>query len=254
MATGKNGDGMLNIFSNRKETIQSFGLTDKGCVRQNNQDAYLDANDQGFWVVADGAGGHEGGEIASNLIIEHLSRITKQPFLGLLVKKINHALQQVNEELITLSGGEQSHSIIASTVCVLIIHKHRAMCLWSGDSRIYLLRDKQLSQLTRDHNRMDEFIEAGMSREEAEQYPLAHYLTAAIGSSAPLFTETQSCEVKQGDRFLLCSDGLFKEVTDVEITSMMQQKKPKKITQQLMNKALSRQASDNVTALSVVVR
>jgi serine/threonine protein phosphatase PrpC len=76
MATGKNGDGMLNIFSNRKETIQSFGLTDKGCVRQHNQDAYLDANDQGFWVVADGAGGHEGGEIASNLIIEHLSRIT----------------------------------------------------------------------------------------------------------------------------------------------------------------------------------
>jgi serine/threonine protein phosphatase PrpC len=159
----------------------------------------------------------------------------------------------VNEELITLSGGEQSHSIIASTVCVLIIHKHRAMCLWSGDSRIYLLRDKQLSQLTRDHNRMDEFIETGMSREEAEKYPLAHYLTAAVGASSSLFTETQSCEVKKGDTFLLCSDGLFKDVTDHEIALIMQQTNPKKITKQLMNKALSRQASDNVTVLSITI-
>lgn len=255
MDNGQNGVGMLNIFFNNKEkTIQSFGLTDTGCVREHNEDAYLDANTQGFWVVADGAGGHQGGDIASSLIIERLSQIQKQPFLGLLVKKITHALQQVNQELIILSGGAQSKRIIASTVCVLITHKHRAICLWSGDSRIYLLRDKQLSQLTRDHNRIEAFVKAGMSQEEAEQYPLAHYLTAAIGSSSPLFTETQSCEVKQGDRFLLCSDGLFKDVTDNEIALIMQQKNPKKITKQLMNKALSRQASDNVTVLSVVVR
>jgi len=252
MATGKNGGGMLNIFSSRKKSIQSFGLTDKGCTRQHNEDAFLDANEQGFWVIADGAGGHDKGDIASKLIIKRLAHIKKQPFLGLLVKKINHALRQVNEELIALSGGEESKSLIASTVCVLMIHKHRAMCLWAGDSRIYLLRDKQLSQLTRDHNRLDEFIAAGMSHEEAEGYPLAHYLTAAIGASSPLFTETQSCEVKQGDTFLLCSDGLFKEITDMEIASIMQQSKPKKITKQLMNKALSRQASDNVTVLSVI--
>lgn len=253
METGRNGAGTMNILFSNKFDIQSYGLTDSGCVRDHNEDAFLDAGKEGFWVIADGAGGHEGGEVASKLIVDKLASIKRNRFFGRFVDKIKNGLQQANAELIKLSGGEETSRLIASTVCVLIIQKNRAVSLWSGDSRIYLQRNKRLSQITRDHNRIDEFLKAGFSQEEAEKSPLAQHLTTAVGVASPLFTETQNCEVKKGDIFLMCSDGLFKEVTDLEIESILQQKSPKEMATSLMDKALSRKASDNVTVLIVTV-
>lgn len=253
MENGNNGVGMMNILSSNKFDIQSFGLTNMGCIRDHNEDAFLDSGDNSFWVVADGAGGHEGGEIASNLIIDKLSLIRRRRFFGSAVNEIKESLQQVNSELIGLSGGEETNRLIASTVCVLMINKNRATYLWSGDSRIYLLRNNQLSQLTRDHNRVDAFIEAGMTHEEAVKAPLAQHLTNAVGVSSPLFIEVQNLEIKKHDIFLLCSDGLNKEVTDEEIQLIIQNKDPKIIANSLMDKALSRNARDNITVLLVTV-
>jgi len=251
MGNGANGDGLMNKLLDKKLTYQSYGLTNQGCVRDHNEDAFLDSADKGFWVVADGAGGHESGEVASKLIVDTLSEVNRDRFFGSFVQKITDTLQNVNLELIERSGGEETRTLIASTVCVLITQRTNVVCLWSGDSRIYQQRNHKLTQLTRDHNRIDEFIEAGFTREDAEKYPQAQYLTAAVGVSSPLFTETQSIEVISGDMYLLCSDGLFKEVSDKEIEEILQQDSLKYAASDLMDLALSRGATDNVTILLV---
>lgn len=250
MVNGKNGDGLLNKLLD-KYTYHSYGLTNQGCVRDHNEDAFLEASDSGFWVVADGAGGHESGEVASNLIVTKLARIKRSRFFGSFVQKVIDCLQDINLELIERSGGEKTRTLIASTVCVLIAKRTSVVCLWSGDSRIYQLRRKALTQLTRDHNRVDEFLEAGFTPEAVENYPMAQYLTSAVGVTSPLFTESQSLEVKEEDLFLLCSDGLFKELSDQDIEGIMQQESLKYIASDLMDLALSRGATDNVTVLLV---
>ena len=243
---------MNKSFANTYQ-YQSFGMTNQGCVRDHNEDAFLDAQEQGFWIVADGAGGHDSGEVASNLIVSQCAKLKKSPFFGSFTKKISQCLEQVNAELIKKSGGEQTRSLIASTVCVLVAQRNSVACLWSGDSRIYCFREGKLTQLTRDHNRVNEFIDAGFSVEDAEKYPMAQHLTAAVGVSAPLYLETQTLETKQNDLFLLCSDGLFKELTDDDIQAILSQtdKDLPQIAEELMDCALSRGATDNVTVLLV---
>jgi len=246
-----NGGGLMNRLSAKPFSFKSFGITNQGCVRSHNEDAFLESTEKGFWVVADGAGGHQSGDVASNLIVNELSKLKRSRFFGSFVKKIKNCLQDVNSTLIDKSGGEKTNTLIASTVCVLIAQRANIVCLWSGDSRIYQLRNEKLTQLTRDHNRVNEFIKAGFSAEEAEKYPLAQHLTAAVGVTSPLLTETQSIEVIEGDTYLLCSDGLFKELTDKDIQEILQQESLKYAASDLIDLALSRGATDNVTVLIV---
>ena len=254
MVNGKSGGGLMSKLLDNSFTYQSYGLTNQGCVRDHNEDAFLDAADKGFWVVADGAGGHESGEVASNMIVNQLSEMKRSRFFGNVLQKISSVLEEVNQELIKRSGGEKTRTLIASTVSVLIAQRSRVVCLWSGDSRIYRLRQNRLVQLTRDHNRVDEFIAAGFTPEAAEKYPMAQHLTAAVGVASPLFTENQTHEVEENDVFLLCSDGLFKELSDDDIEEIMQQDSIKYIASDLMDLALARGATDNVTVLIVKAR
>jgi serine/threonine protein phosphatase PrpC len=232
----------------------SSGMTDQGKVRDHNEDALLDKNQHGIWVVADGAGGHESGEIASNMIVDALSKIDKTQILHQAAQDIKQRLSYVNSQLIRLSGGENSKQIIASTVCVLIIRKNKCLCLWSGDSRIYLYRNNTLRLLSRDHNRIDEFIAAGFDEAALEKNPVAQQLIHAIGVSEPLFLDKQLYEIQENDLFLLCSDGLYKELTEAEIAQYLTKKTGvNKTVQSLMNNALQRGARDNVTALLIEV-
>ena len=251
MEIGVNGGGQMNKLSASQFDYQSFGITNQGCVRDHNEDAFLESSEEGFWVVADGAGGHQSGDVASNLIVDKLAKLNRSRFFGSFVKKIRDSLQKVNLELIDKSGGEETSALIASTVCVLIAQRSNVVCLWSGDSRIYLYREEKLTQLTRDHNRVDEFIKAGFTREEAEKYPMAQHLTSAVGVTSPLFTETQSSEVLDGDTYLICSDGLFKELTDKDISDVLKQQSLKYSASDLIDLAISRGATDNVTVLLV---
>jgi len=251
MVNGANGGGLMNKLFGSRFTYQSHGITNQGCVRDHNEDAFLESSDNGLWVVADGAGGHQSGELASNLIVEKLAKLKRNRFFGSFVKKIKECLQDVNVELIEQSGGEETRALIASTVCVLVTQRSNIVCLWSGDSRIYQLRQKKLTQLTRDHNRVNEFIKAGFSKEEADKNPLSQHLTAAVGVTSPLFTETQSFEVMDGDTYLICSDGLFKELTDQDIEETMKQESLKDATSGLIDLALARGATDNVTVVLI---
>ncbi|MGB5599790.1 MAG: protein phosphatase 2C domain-containing protein, partial [Thiothrix litoralis] len=200
----------------------SHGMTDKGNVRDHNEDAFLDAASEGLWVVADGAGGHDRGEVASAMIVQELAQIKRQAFLGEMVALVDNCLQNVNTRLITMRSQPGSRGIIGSTVCVLLIHERHCVCAWAGDSRIYLWRHGVLQCLTRDHNRMDEFRRAGFSEEDVLKYPVARQLVRAVGVVSPLPLETQVQECCAGDVFLLCSDGLSGELQDAEISALLQ--------------------------------
>lgn len=232
----------------------SYGMTDTGNVRDHNEDAFLDAGGEGIWVVADGAGGHDRGEVASAMIVEGLAQLKRQVFLGDQVAAVRACLQAVNTSLINMRSQPGSKGIIGSTVCVLIIHGRHSLCLWAGDSRIYLLRGGKLQQLTRDHNRMDEFRAAGFSDEDIRKYPVARQLVRAVGAVSPLLLEMQIQECRGGDLFLICSDGLSGELEDAEIrTMLLEGGAPQQAVPQLLQAVLARRAHDNVTALVVQV-
>ena len=238
----------------KKYQYLSFGISDQGKVRDHNEDAFLDKNQQAIWVVADGAGGHESGEVASNMIVEALANIAQIQPLHQAVNDITQRLSYVNSQLIRLSGGEDSKQLIASTVCILIIRKNKCLCLWSGDSRIYLYRNNSLRLLSRDHNRVDEFIAAGFDETALETHPVAQQLIHAIGVSEPLFLDKQLAEIQENDLFLLCSDGLYKELTEAEIAQYLTEKRHvTKTVKGLMKQTLQRGARDNVTVLAVEV-
>lgn len=232
----------------------SHGLTDTGNVRSHNEDALLEAGGDGIWVVADGAGGHDRGEVASNMIVESLAQLKRQVFLGDQVQAVQDCLQMVNTRLISMRAQPGSKGIIGSTVCVLLVHGRHSVCLWAGDSRIYLLRGGKLQQLTRDHNRMGEFRAAGFSTEDIRKYPAARQLVRAVGAANALLLEMQMQECCAGDLFLLCSDGLSGELEDAEITAiLLEENGVQAMAEQLLQTVLARRAHDNVTVLAVQI-
>lgn len=235
--------------------IHSYGTTHQGNVREHNEDNFLDLNSVGLWVVADGAGGHDRGEVASQLIVCNLAKLKAQDFLGDLLKNIELSLEVVNQQLIQMRTHKGSAGIIGSTVCILLIHNNYSICIWSGDSRIYLLRQGILRQLTHDHNRMDEFRQAGFSEDELAKYPAARQLIHAIGVEEPLFLERSMQECCVDDMFLLCSDGLYGELADLKILNIMQHSEEAEvIVDNLLKQVLLGRAKDNVTAVLVQLK
>jgi protein phosphatase len=232
----------------------SAHLSDKGKVRAINEDACLDRSDLGIWVVADGMGGHAAGDLASKMIVNELKSTHPGDSIGHFANEVTLRLQRVNHKLLQESvhrGGE----IIGSTVVTLLAYDGYCIYQWAGDSRIYLFRRGILKQLSRDHSQIEELIEQGfVSADEAEQSSIANYITRAVGANQTLELEAEIIEPCDGDLFLLCSDGLNKEVSNNEIAHILEQHPFQKAVQELINLAIQRGARDNVTLVLVQAR
>lgn len=227
----------------------SVACTDAGKVRDHNEDAYLDLPAQSLWVVADGMGGHSEGEVASRMIVDSLRQYRRTTQLGANVRQITQRLRAVNSALLHRAGPGSSR-IIGSTVAVFLADHHHGVCLWAGDSRVYRYRDKTLKQLTLDHNHAENLMEDGMPAEQIVLHPGAQALTRAVGSEDTLDLESRILELKQGDIYLLCSDGLTKEVTDREIADILAASHSLfQSMHTLKDLALQRAGRDNVTIL-----
>jgi protein phosphatase len=232
----------------------SAHVTDKGKVRSINEDALLDRADLGIWVVADGMGGHAAGDVASAMIVNELKSINPGDSLGAMARDVEQRLQYVNQQLV-LESQRHSGEIIGSTVVTLLTYQGYCIYQWAGDSRIYLYRRNRLKQLSRDHSQVEELIEQGIvTTEQAEQSPVANYITRAVGANEELELDAEIFEPCDGDLFLLCSDGLNKEVSDVEISQILGSCGFQEALEQLINLALERGARDNVTLVLVEAR
>lgn len=229
---------------------QSYGLTDVGCVRKRNEDNIRLAPEKGMWIVADGAGGHSNGHEASQTAINTLRDYQPSYHLGSDVTQIKHLLSNANNQLI--ARYRASNELSGTTASVLITDGRTAACIWSGDSLIFRLRDNKLSQLTQDHNRVEEFIQQGFSPEECDRIPHTQQLTQALGASENLCIQTRWVGLKEGDLFIICSDGLTKESTnsDIEKIAQLYSNSPKSLTEHLVDTTLERGARDNISVIS----
>ncbi len=229
----------------------SCGRTHVGMVRTINQDNFADLPDKRVWVVADGMGGHKDGHLASTKIVEMLKQFEPEKAIGTTVKKIYQCLHEVNQTLIAQAAQTGGNDIIGSTVVVLYANRQSCIAMWSGDSRIYLFRRGELKQLTRDHNNEAALLAEGYSPEEVTLHPYAQILTHAIGGEETVYVDAQIQEVCHGDIFLLCSDGLNKEIADSEIEDVLRGMPYQQAMNHLMELALQRGARDNTTLILV---
>lgn len=222
--------------------------TDTGRRRNINEDAYLDLDNVGLWVVADGMGGHARGDVASQLTIEALEGLHKPHSMDAFSHTVRERLSQVNQRMRMQATGLPPEQIMGSTVVAFLVFKREWCCLWAGDSRAYLLRDNRLFQITRDHSVAQEMAERGeLSQEEVASHPWANRITRAIGATDELVLDESRSFLRDGDTVLLCSDGLNKEVDDDEVAEILEQHDCEAASRELVDLSLERGARDNVT-------
>lgn len=238
------------------QLAQSSGLTDRGLVRRVNEDAFLDLPKQGLWVVADGMGGHDAGDVASRMIVETLRSTPLDGPLAQRLDRLEDAVEQVNQHLLSRSYHDDGRKhIIGSTIAILIAESnHLGAILWAGDSRIYRLREGELTQLSTDHSQVESYVRQGIiTREQARSHPERNVITRAVGSQDELYLEADLCELNSGDRYLLCSDGLTRHLEDSEIARLLAEGEPKSVCRRLIDLTLERGAKDNVTVVVVAI-
>ena len=230
--------------------FECISRTDVGLRRKVNEDSMLVRTERGLWVVADGMGGHEKGDVASAKVTEALLNLPILYGLDNMVQGAIAALKSVNAELITLAGSNGASHTIGSTVVGLAIADGQYRCFWAGDSRAYRLRDKELIQLTRDHSLVQSLVDAGMlSPEEAESHPNANIITRAVGVAEDLQVDCVTGDARPGDQFLLASDGLTRLVGDAELQAELASNPPEAAADKLIEIVLSRGAPDNVSLI-----
>jgi serine/threonine protein phosphatase PrpC len=223
----------------------SFGITHTGKIRDHNEDAFLTLPEQRLWIAADGMGGHTAGDFASRLIIDQFKSFKASPLTGHSVDQIRQILTKVNHELWT-KAQQMDDTIIGSTVAILLATEHHVATVWSGDSRIYRLRDGLFKQITRDHSEGEE-TESGIDDFVGTAFNNA--VTQAIGAAEELQVEMEIRENRPGDTYLLCSDGLNKELSDQQIAAILQANNVETAAQILLREALDNYGRDNITVV-----
>lgn len=233
--------------------IASWATTHTGAKRTHNEDALVSRPDLGLWAVADGAGGHDAGEVASGMIVAALEAIPPGLPPGELLSIVRARIADVHEQLRAEAEQRGPEVIIASTVVVLVAREGHFACLWAGDSRAYLLRDGQIMQISHDHSLVQELVDSGaISAEAAEHHPHANVITRAVGAAIDdLAMDKVSDRLQLGDRFLLCSDGLSKTLGEADLLGMLAGPLDPSPTEAMIAAALARQVNDNVTAIVV---
>lgn len=231
--------------------LRSAAGTHPGLVRRLNEDNLLERPDAGLWVVADGMGGHQRGDLASAAIVQALDLVEPPEDAPGFMAQVRARLEAVNAEL---RGRWHAHGeTTASTIVCLLVFQRNFACVWAGDSRLYLLRGGQLYQVSTDHSVVQELVAAGaLDPAQAAHHPRANEVTRAVGAFDELPLEIRQSRLQPGDTFLLCSDGLCKVADDAEIAADLLAHDPQGAVAALVGRVLDRGAPDNVTV--VVVR
>jgi serine/threonine protein phosphatase PrpC len=232
--------------------FECVSRTHPGLKRKVNEDSILVRTERGLWAVADGMGGHEAGDVASSSVVEALSIVPPNANLQRFANDAMTALQNVNHQLIQLARQGTHPRTIGSTVVSLVISGDQFACLWAGDSRAYRVREGEIAQLTRDHSLVQDLIDAGMlAPAEAEGHPNANVVTRAVGATEELNVDVSTGDTREGDLFILASDGLTRVVNDDLIYGELTSKPLDQAADQLVDMVLERGAPDNVSFVIV---
>lgn len=223
--------------------FRSAALSDVGRVRHSNQDAYIERTEVGLWAVADGLGGLSEGDLASRMVCDALADFVAEPHFEATIEAARRRLGDLNEYLYAKGAQRGSTARSASTVVALFARGERLATLWAGDSRMYRWRKGELEQITRDHS-----LNAALGDEAASD---SSVITRAIGAESSVNLEVLQLQAEPGDRFLLCTDGLSRVLSEERICEYVSQYPIREGVSRLIAATLDAGAPDNVTALIV---
>lgn len=230
--------------------ILSAFRTDVGKVRANNQDAPIVSEKLRLYGVADGMGGHKGGEVASTSARDNLLRELegKTPSVAAL----SGAIEEVNRQIYHQQEHDDALTGMGTTLSVLWMSDNFVYIGHVGDSRVYLLRDGEFKQMTLDHSLVEQLVREGvLTEEEAQNHPMRNIITRAIGTDESVEVDVVVEERRKGDLWLACSDGLHGLVDDRQMRDALRQYAPEKAADVLLKAALDAGGRDNVTLVIV---
>jgi serine/threonine protein phosphatase PrpC len=250
-------------------SIKSWIQSDVGRVRKNNEDNSLAEPDNGLFVVADGMGGHEHGDLASSMAVESLRNYLHNAMTGIKAFSIDPsnqrahwieevmkgAFQAANADVFNLAAQKGVQENMGTTLStLLILNNDRAIIGHVGDSRIYRIRNKEVKQITEDQTLLQEQLRSGTIRpEDANKVPFGNTLLQAIGYRAEVNPDVFWIDIQPGDQFLLCSDGLSNYLIENEIVTVFSTARGAQIVPRLIDCANARGGRDNITAVIVEV-
>lgn len=238
--------------------IKAFGNTHIGMIRSNNEDAFGVYPDLSLYVVADGLGGHAGGEIASRIAVETIRDSISSAFekSAEMEDSLREAIKGANTLINRLAIKEHDLHGMGTTVVVAKIEGGRAIAAHVGDSRVYLVRGDAITQITKDHTVVEEYARLGLlSPQDARYHPYRHVLSRALGTSGDVEVDVADIQIQSGDTIILCTDGLTNMVSDKEILNTILELKPspEKITDRLITLANNNGGIDNITVITICV-
>ncbi len=227
-----------------------YEATDVGCVRPTNEDSAAVFEPE-VYVVADGMGGHAAGEVASHILVKSVqSDLSGRQDIG--EEELRAAIRHANHEILATVAENPNCQGMGTTATLLHIGEGQAFWAHVGDSRLYLLREAHLSQITRDHSYVEDLVEHGeITEAEARNHPQKNMLTRAVGVEEELEVDSGRFEVTPGDILLLATDGLMNMVSEDRMTAILEQAQENP-ARALVDAALASGGRDNVTAVVVV--
>ena len=232
-------------------SIRYSAVTHVGHKRKVNEDSILALPDQRIWVVADGMGGHAGGDFASQTVVDSVAMIDPTLPPVELLHALRGTLAQSHERILAESEA-QGGVTIGSTVVTFAIAEGHFAAFWAGDSRLYRLQAGEIEMLTTDHSYVAELVLAGeLSWDEAEQHPQSNAITRAVGVGDELELEKIRGQILPGDRFLLCSDGLTKYATFGILQRILSSEPVETVCDTLLQLALDGGGADNISIIVI---
>lgn len=236
-------------------------LSDIGLIRQNNEDAWKLLRDEQFYVIADGMGGHQAGEVASREAVERLCALFQQRIdscpkdiacaeevMRTLIQEVNAMVYRIGRESPELRG-------MGTTLCCVYLHPEGLIYGHVGDSRIYRLRKGKLELLTQDHSLLRELIELGqLSEQQAEDFLYKNIITRAIGTEPYVEPSIAHTSLEPGDQIMLCTDGLTDLLSDEDIRETLLKNPEEDIVKLLVKKAKQKGGNDNITVILINVK
>lgn len=242
----------------------AWPLTDVGRVRVANEDSFLVDDTLGLYLVADGMGGHAGGALASQTCVEVMKKSVQRGIAGkealpadaepqLVDEMLDQAAREASARIFDHGMREPGLAGMGTTLTGMLVRKNQAHIVHIGDSRCYLIRDNEVTQLTNDHSWLNEQVQAGfMSQAEAEKSDLRHIITRSVGFERAVQADVFREHVLPGDVFLLCSDGLSNYLSDDEIATFAQENYYADLPSVCTQCALDRGGDDNITVVVVL--
>jgi len=230
---------------------RSFAITDIGMKRKVNQDAFLKDEEAGIFLVADGMGGHRGGEVASQLAVQIIRDFCISNKHLLPAERLNQAINESCDQIFRKSAENEELHGMGTTILALLVENGEACLAQVGDSRGYLVYESKIWQITEDHSLLNEELRSGrLAANQAHTYQFKNVITRSVGYEKKVAVDVYRRVVRQGDLFLLCTDGLSGLVEAEELAQELSKNGVEQGLKNLIDLANSRGGDDNITALA----